>query len=285
MAVEGGLVVRTQPDPAVGEGARQRPVAAWRWIFELSRFKMARPGSDSGLTAGIRGSGEFSFQYGSRRAAACPRSDASHRGWHGLAPLPSPLIVVGWSDWLPRRHRTSTAAEIVGTPEFAHMGLKLDHGADIGDCEAFMTGHLAEYREAHNQYVASWEWTNLLAHGSEDDLRDELAADHRRGRHDEDTPNGRWRVGRADLASRLLSMADSRRPLNETQRLVLIPLELELAANDHAARWRPQQWVAVVESVLKGRRAALPRSARQAPRPVRHGTQRDGSRGRLNTDR
>jgi hypothetical protein len=69
----------------------------------------------------------------------------------------------------------SMAAELITRPGSVHRGLKLGHDEDLGDCEAFLLGQLAEYKEAHYQYVASWEWTNLLAHGSEDDLRVELA--------------------------------------------------------------------------------------------------------------
>jgi hypothetical protein len=148
------------------------------------------------------------------------------------------------------------AADLITRPGSVHRGLRLGHDEDLGDCEAFLLGQLAEFREAHRQYVASWEWTNLLAHGSEDDLRVELAtADHRRD-PSEDTANGKWRAARRYVVSKLMITVDSHHPLNDIQRRVLIPLELDLAASADAARWRPHQWIVAVESELDGYRGA-----------------------------
>jgi hypothetical protein len=165
----------------------------------------------------------------------------------------------------------SMAAELITRPGSVHRGLKLGHDEDLGDCEAFLLGQLAEYKEAHYQYVASWEWTNLLAHGSEDDLRVELATAGRNREPSGDTANGAWRAARTYVATKLMMTVDSYHPLSDIQRRVLIPLELDLAASAQAARWRPYQWVMAVESELDSYRGA-----HRAPPPPRNGERTDG---------
>ena len=67
-----------------------------------------------------------------------------------------------------------------------------------------------------------WAWTNLLAHGS----RQDLCSERRRFR----VIGGQWREGRSFLVAELLDLADEFGPLTEIQRTVLVPLELELAS-------------------------------------------------------
>lgn len=94
-------------------------------------------------------------------------------------------------------------------------------------------------------------WTNLLAHGSEQDLRAESVA-----------PLGDdWRKARAYLASSLLDLASTCGPLDEVQKRVLIPLELELAACPEVATWEPRGWLTVVERALGSYRRQSRRSA------------------------
>lgn len=125
----------------------------------------------------------------------------------------------------------------------------------VDDCAAFLTGMLAEYRLDHGGYVAPWEWTNLLAHGGEEELRRELAARHHRTSAPErQDPITAWRAARSYLVAELLGLVETCGPLDDLQRSVLVPLELDLAARLDVAQWRPNQWLLAVDAALSARR-------------------------------
>jgi hypothetical protein len=68
-------------------------------------------------------------------------------------------------------------------------------------------------------------------------------------------PNGvlaadEWRLARSHLAARVLELAETDAPLEDVQRSVLVPLELELASRAEVAWWGPGQLVASVEAAL-----------------------------------
>lgn len=124
------------------------------------------------------------------------------------------------------------------------------------DCEAFLSGRLAERFGAGVTSVPAWSWTNLLAHGTEEDLRAEhecLSAPA------PDLGERRWRRARAYLAGKVLEEARSSGSLARLQREVLVPLELDLARSSEAVAWWPAQWVAAIEKALQGHRARQPR--------------------------
>ncbi len=121
----------------------------------------------------------------------------------------------------------------------------------VGECEAFLAGRLAERIEQRAESVPVWAWTNLLAHGS----RQDLCSERRRFR----VIGGQWREGRSFLVAELLDLADEFGPLTEIQRTVLVPLELELASCTEVADWEPFQWVASVDVVLGRYRQAYRR--------------------------
>jgi hypothetical protein len=115
----------------------------------------------------------------------------------------------------------------------------------VEDSEAFLLGRYAERLESRASPVPSWAWTNVLAHGSLDDLR--RAAEGGGARR---AGERRWWEGRAYLASELLETAGRRGSLAEIQREVLVPLELWLAARRDVRSWTPGRWVVTVRSSL-----------------------------------
>lgn len=116
------------------------------------------------------------------------------------------------------------------------------------DCEAFLTGHLADRLEQAGRRVPPWAWMNLVAHGSGDDLHAERAA-----HLPPDLPAGRWHEVRCLLAAEVLGMTGGG-SLAELQREVLVPLELELASRAEVGSWRPNQLALAVEHALDDRR-------------------------------
>ena len=130
-------------------------------------------------------------------------------------------------------------------------------GNEVEECEAFLTGHLAEAMVRRGEYVRPWIWINLLAHGSERELR-ELGG--LGGRREQERwsrtaagpvgPATSWRDARSYLAGEVLELADACCSLGEVQRSTIIPLELDLASRTELAWWRPHEWVIVVEAAL-----------------------------------
>lgn len=135
----------------------------------------------------------------------------------------------------------------------------------IGDCEAFLVGHVAERIEGRAASVPAWAWMNLLAHGSEHDLCSERAIVRPR----QLTSDDEWRAARSYLAVEVLNLAAEFGPLAELQRRVLVPLEQRLASRPEVAGWRPRQWVESVEAALDKHRQACRRTMTRKTRPPR----------------
>jgi hypothetical protein len=51
----------------------------------------------------------------------------------------------------------------------------------VEDCEAFLAGRLVEFLERRKALVPAWAWTNLLAHGSVEQLSTVSLEEHFRG--------------------------------------------------------------------------------------------------------
>jgi hypothetical protein len=118
-------------------------------------------------------------------------------------------------------------------------------GELVAECEAFLLGHYAERLDNESSVVPVWAWTNLLAHGTEEEVRQVAAGGslgpvHTRG----------WRSARAYLATELLTAVDRGSSLEDLQRNVLSPLELRLSAR-RGASWDAQRWVETVRSALR----------------------------------
>lgn len=112
--------------------------------------------------------------------------------------------------------------------------------------EDFLAGRLVEHDEFNGQPVPVWAWTNLLAHGSEQDLRAISDAPQlRRSRTEK-----QWQKARSYLANEVLLSAESNGTLSRVQKSVLVPLELDLASRSDVSRWSPALWVKAVERAL-----------------------------------
>jgi hypothetical protein len=109
-----------------------------------------------------------------------------------------------------------------------------------------LLGRLVERIESRGDSVPVWAWTNLLAHGTDGDLGAESGTEWPGW----DAAEKEWRQVRSYLATEVLHSAKLHGPLAEVQRVVLVPLELELASNAEVAEWKPGQWAITVETAL-----------------------------------
>lgn len=110
----------------------------------------------------------------------------------------------------------------------------------VAEREAFLTGGYAERLSARGAAVPVWAWTNLLAHGSETDLR--TTVDSHGGAGTE-----AWHTARARLAAELLSASRPERLLAEIQGAVL-------AAREGVERWDRRTWPATARAALRSNR-------------------------------
>ncbi|HEY7626980.1 MAG TPA: hypothetical protein VH761_07925 [Ilumatobacteraceae bacterium] len=112
----------------------------------------------------------------------------------------------------------------------------------VRDCEAFLAGRYVEYVLNRGDHVPTWAWTNLLAHGTVEQLRSpattfsvnwiELLQP--------------WLQARAYLAGEILDAAYRDGPLCRVQRKLLVPLELRLASDPATKLLAPSEWVGKV---------------------------------------
>ena len=97
----------------------------------------------------------------------------------------------------------------------------------VEQCSAFLSGSLARERALHGEAPHAWEWVNLLAHGSEEQLRD-LAGRSGGGAGDFGDPE--WHMAVGFLAATVLDQTEhGNLSLASLQRSALVPLELEMA--------------------------------------------------------
>jgi hypothetical protein len=115
----------------------------------------------------------------------------------------------------------------------------------VADCEAFLLGRYAEHVESRSEPVPVWAWTNVLAHGSREDLL--RAAGEAHGGW---SAGRRWRLARALVASEVLHAVNSGASLVDVQRDVLAPIELAIADDRGAWTWSQQRWLVTVRSAL-----------------------------------
>ena len=118
--------------------------------------------------------------------------------------------------------------------------------ADAASCEAFLNGTLAEYWERQGFTVPVWAWTNLLAHGTVDQI---AAIVSRPGRARRGARS--WRIARSYMANALLEFAEGPRRLRALQTEILVPLELEMAMLPAVRQWEPRQWVDAVDWAIR----------------------------------
>ena len=119
------------------------------------------------------------------------------------------------------------------------------------ECAAVLEGRYADALAGAGMPVPMWTWVNLLAHGTEDELREAagtLGASER------------WVQARAFLAGEVLDAASAPgASLRALQHEVLVPLELALAA---APGTRPSTSGALVAQVTGALQVWLSRARR-----------------------
>jgi len=90
----------------------------------------------------------------------------------------------------------------------------------VEECESFLGGDYVERCETRGASVPPWAWMNVLAHGTEAEIR---AAAANRPEHDD------GRQALAFVAGELVDLIDDGRvDLEAFQRDVLVPLELDV---------------------------------------------------------
>jgi hypothetical protein len=122
----------------------------------------------------------------------------------------------------------------------------------VRECEAFLAGGLAEYLDERGIVVPVWAWTNLLAHGTPEQITDCVCAPVQPRCSDRD-----WGVARSLLAFEIFDLMEAGYPLEELQQDVLIPLELELAARIDVSRWAPRQWLDTMETAIRSQQVTF----------------------------
>jgi hypothetical protein len=117
----------------------------------------------------------------------------------------------------------------------------------IDECQAFLDGRFAQLAGVDGGYVPVWAWLNLLAHGTEAELR--AAAD----RLAEEVG---WAQAAAFLAGELIDVVDAgRATLAELQHDILVPLELDVLNAKTTGLWTPGRLVRGVLRILPTRHA------------------------------
>ncbi len=117
----------------------------------------------------------------------------------------------------------------------------------IDECQAFLDGRFAQVAAADGGYVPVWAWLNLLAHGTDPELR--YAADRL-------ADEVGWAQARAFLAGEVVDIVDAgRATLAELQHDILVPLELDVLNARTTGLWTPGRLVRGVLRILPTRDA------------------------------
>jgi hypothetical protein len=112
------------------------------------------------------------------------------------------------------------------------------------ECEVFLSGHYPQYLNESGRSVPEWAWVNILAHGSEEDIRAFATGAPR-------VCDATWHHALAFLAQEVVSEAARRgADIADLQRTTLVPLELELAASSSQSEMRRARVVGSVLSAL-----------------------------------
>jgi hypothetical protein len=120
----------------------------------------------------------------------------------------------------------------------------------VAECEAFLSGHSAQYFDQHNRPVPAWAWLNLLAHGTDDEIA-ALASGGPQPALPASETTAVWFQAVSLLGQELMIQATRRgRSLAELQRWTLVPLELELAGPRAPSSVKPAALVTSVLSAL-----------------------------------
>ncbi len=166
--------------------------------------------------------------------------------WYGAIPAHPPRSPEGID---ARQQGRTLGAKKLGRwrRQDAHAWAEL-----VKDTEAFLNGHLVERIESRAESVPAWTWTNLLAHGTVEDLHRESRSPRLRGV----VKYRQWRQARSYLAAEVLDCTLPCGSLLEVQTSILVPLELQFASTAEVAKWSPGRWAVAVDAALTRRRLA-----------------------------
>lgn len=130
----------------------------------------------------------------------------------------------------------------------------------VAECEAFLDGRYAEMMEEAGVAAPPWSWMNLLAHGTEDEIR--LAADDIRRAEG-------WRVAQAYVAGEMVDAIDSgRATLRHLQQNILVPLELDVLGCSSSSKWTSGQLAAGLLHLIPVRERHLPEAPPHSTKPT-----------------
>lgn len=157
-----------------------------------------------------------------------------------------------------RRFRTGAGrgASPVRRTDVRHLAQEI-----AAESAAYLMGTYAETMAARGRMVPRWAWTNLLAHGSADDLRRQAEALEEGRLH-----TRAWLGARGYLAAEIVDRLERGESLEELQHDVLVPIERSLMANSHGLMRdvSATQWVANVRAALGAHDTVI---ARGGPAP------------------
>lgn len=182
------------------------------------------------------------------------------------------LLVVStpWLSW-DRLATGPVGPPYTDAPSFRQMSRELVEGAG-----SFLSGSYAEHLKVRRTaWVPVWAWTNLLAHASLPELQRD-AADGGKVARDE------WRRARSYVAAEMAARCRDEEELQELQRTVLRPLQLDLITQD-LQKCSVQQWVRVVLTAIRSSErhsSPAPGSAVRIRRPGSEGPGAAGEKGR-----
>jgi len=122
----------------------------------------------------------------------------------------------------------------------------------VTETESFLCGSLADlFDNPTCSGVPHWVWTNVLAHGTTDDLRRAANASA------DGSLSPYWHRARSFLAAEVLAVADCPRSLERVQAATLVPLEHQLASKDLVVMG-PAEWVTMVLAGLRSYQDSSP---------------------------
>lgn len=127
-----------------------------------------------------------------------------------------------------------------------------DEVASLADeCTAFLDGRYVELLQAAGSPIPVWAWMNLLAHGTDAEIREAAAR----------LPDVEgWERARSFVAAELVDAVDaSDTSMDDVQREVLVPLELDVLQCCSSDTWTAGQLVLGLLRVLPGTDRHLPR--------------------------
>lgn len=120
----------------------------------------------------------------------------------------------------------------------------------ISACEALLEGSYVEQLEEWGSPVPPWAWMNLLAHATDETLRQAATGRPPRRLRRTDV----WHRARCYLAGEVLDAAAQLGTLRSVQAQILVPLELELMHCRRSAPRAPGAWAAWVMSAIEEHR-------------------------------